>query len=216
MSAVSSNDLIQQLKWRIATKKFDANKKVSDGDWKILEEALILSPSSFGLQPYKFVVITDQTLKERLVAASWNQGQVADCSHMIVLAARLKTGSDDINAYVRRISEVRGIPESALEGYKQMMMGSLVGGPIEPIATEWAARQCYIALGQLMVSAAMLGIDACPMEGIIPAQYDEILGLKAQGFTAVVGCPVGYRDAEDGYGKMPKVRMPASVLIDHR
>ena len=214
--AVSNDTLLAQLNWRYATKKFDPAKKIPDSDWAALEQALILTPTSYGLQPYKFLILTDPALRVRLVPASWGQTQPVDCSHYVVFAARAQNTEADVDRYIARMAEVRGAAPEALAGFKKVLMGDVVHGPRGQVALEWAARQAYIALGNFMTSAALVGVDTCPMEGFEPAKYDEILGLPAQGFRAVVACAAGYRAADDKYAELPKVRFPASELIDRR
>jgi nitroreductase len=210
---VSNELLLQQLRWRYATKAFDSSKKITDADWSALEEALILSPASYGMQPYRFVVLTDRAIRESLVPHSWNQTQPADCSHYVVFAGRGKNTEADVDHYMERIAAVRGGTAEALGGFKKMLMSDIVDGPRGQVALEWAARQAYIALGNFMTSAAMLGIDTCPMEGIDPLKYDEILGLPARGFHTVVACAAGYRADSDKYASLPKVRFPAEELV---
>ena len=216
MSTLSGESLIQQLQWRYATKKFDATRKVSAKDWTTLEEALVLTASSYGLQPWKFIIVTDPALKAQLRPASWNQSQVEDCSHLVVLAAKQDITETDVDFFIARIAEVRGVTIESLAGYKGFMMGDLVNGPRHAIIKEWAARQTYIAMGNLLTSAAVLGIDACPFEGIEPPKYDEILGLVGSGYATVAACPLGYRAADDKYASTPKVRFATKDVIVHR
>ncbi|WLT33288.1 NAD(P)H-dependent oxidoreductase [Geothrix sp. PMB-07] len=216
MSTIPGDSLLQQLKWRYATKKFDSSKKISAADWAVLEESLILTASSYGLQPWKFIVVTDPALKAKLRPASWNQSQVEDCSHLVVFTAQQDVTEADVDRFIARIAEVRGVTAESLAGYKGFMMGDLVNGPRHAIIGEWAARQTYIAMGNLLTSAALLGIDACPFEGIEPAKYDEILGLKGTGYATVSACPLGFRAEDDKYASAPKVRFEAKDLIDHR
>lgn len=216
MSTITGESLLQQLTWRYATKKFDATRKIAAADWAVIEEALVLTPSSYGLQPWKFIVVTDPALKAKLRPASWNQSQVEDCSHLVVLTAKEDITEADVDRFVARIAEVRGVSVESLAGYKGYMMGDLVKGPRHAVIQEWAARQTYIALGNLMTSAALLGVDACPFEGIEPAKYDEILGLKGTAYTTISACPLGYRAADDKYASAPKVRFQAKDVIDHR
>ena len=214
--AVSNDTLLAQLNWRYATKKFDPTKRIPDSDWAALEQALILTPTSYGLQPYKFLILTDPALRARLVPASWGQTQPVDCSHYVVFAARAQNTEADVDRYIARMAEVRGAAPEALAGFKKVLMGDVVDGPRGQVALEWAARQAYIALGNFMTSAALVGVDTCPMEGFEPAKYDEILGLHTQGFRAVVACAAGYRAADDKCAALPKVRFPASEIIDRR
>ena len=216
MSPIPSDSLLQQLAWRYATKKFDPSKKVSAADWAVLEKALVLTASSYGLQPWKFIVVTDPALKAKLRPASWNQSQVEDCSHLVVFTAKLDITEGDVDRFITRIAEVRGATVESLAGHTGFMVGDLVKGPRHANAHEWAARQTYIAMGNLLTSAALLGIDTCPFEGIEPAKYDEILGLKGSGYATVAACPVGYRAADDKYASAPKVRFEAKDVIVHR
>jgi len=213
--SIQNDTLLDQLRWRYATKKFDSIRKISDTDWKTLEEALILTPSSFGLQPWKFIVVTDQKTREALVPFSWGQRQVADCSHFVVFAIKTNLSLDDIDAYVRRIAEVRGVTPESLSSYRQLMVGKIIDGPLKSHVNAWAQRQAYIALGNFMTSAALLGIDTCPMEGFEPAEYDRILGLAARGLSATVACPAGFRAEDDNYAALPKVRFRAEDVIDY-
>jgi nitroreductase len=208
---VSNETLIRQLKWRYATKKFDPSKRISETDWLTLEEALVLTPSSFGLQPWKFFLVETPELKEKLVAASWGQSQPRDASHMLVLAIKDKMDADYIAHYVRRTAEVRGVPVESLEKFKQVMLRFIANPGFD--VNGWAKDQIYIALGNFMTCAAMLGIDACPMEGIDPAKYDAILGLDKLGYTAAVACPAGYRAADDKYAVTQKVRFKHEEMI---
>jgi nitroreductase len=216
MTTSTPNTLIDQLNWRYATKVFDPARKIPADLWQQLESALILTPSSFGLQPYKFVVVTDPALKAKLKPASWNQGQVEDCSHLVVFLAQDDMSEANIDEYLARIAEVRGVSTESLAGYRSFMVGDLVQGARHAVIQEWAARQSYIALGNFMTSAAVLGVDTCPMEGIVPAQYDEILGLAGSGYHTVVACPAGYRSESDKYATLAKVRYAKERLIINR
>ncbi len=213
---MTGSALIQQLKWRYATKKFDSTKRIDPATWSALEEALVLSPSSYGLQPWKFLVVTDPALKAKLRVASWNQAQVEDCSHHVVFLVKKDPGLPEIEHFVDRIAEVRGVSRESLAGYRGYMVGDLAEGPRAKVINEWAARQVYIALGNFMTAAAVLGVDTCPMEGLVPAQYDEILGLEGSGWATLCACPAGYRAADDKYAEVPKVRFPREEVIEHR
>jgi nitroreductase len=211
MKPVANETIVRQLNWRYATKKFDATRKIQTPDWKTLEQALVLSPSSGGLQPWKFFVVNDPAVRAKLRGAAWNQSQVTDASHLVVFAAKVGFGPADVQRHIERIADVRGVTLESLEGYKNMMLG-VVSRPAEQVDA-WAARQAYIALGTFLSAAANLGIDACPMEGFVPAQFDEILGLREKGYTAVVIATAGYRAADDGYAKLAKVRYSAEDVI---
>lgn len=211
MNTVTGPQLIDRLQWRYATKQFDPAKKISAADWAALEDALVLTPSSFGLQPWKFVVVTDQVTKEKLVPVSWNQSQPRDCSHHVVFAVRTTMGKKEIDAFLGGIADARGSVIEALKGYRSVMVGFVNKPGFD--ARAWATCQAYIALGNFMTCAAMMGIDTCPMEGIEPARYDEILGLSPQGFTAVVACAAGFRADGDKYATLKKVRFPKEQVI---
>ena len=216
MSTITGDSLLQQLNWRYATKAFDPTKQIPSGEWAALEQALVLSASSFGLQPWKFIVVTNPELKAKLRAASWNQSQVEQCSHLVVFVAKQDMTVADIDRYLDRIAEVRGVSLESLAGYRGFMVGNLVEGPRHAEIADWAARQTYIAMGNLLTSAALLGLDTCPMEGIDPRQYDAILGLDATPFRTVVACPVGYRAEGDKYATLAKVRFPVEELVELR
>ncbi len=214
MEKISNEKVLEQLNWRYAVKKFDAGKKVSDKDWETLENALTLAPSSFGLQPYKFVVITDQETKEKLTPAAYGQTQIADCSHLVVVTYKKVLTDEDVEHFVERIVEVRNTPREALKEYEDTMKGAAKNAVEKSYIEAWNARQSYIALGFLLETAALLEIDSCPMEGFDTKKVDEILDLKD--YASVALCAVGYRDAEnDWLESLAKVRFPKSELI-HR
>lgn len=216
MATINSKDLIEQLNWRYATKEFDANRKIPADTMKALEEALVLTPSSFGLQPWKFIIVEDQSIKDQFPAISWNQQQTKDCSHIVVLASKTGYKRQDVGSFIDRMAEVRGVSAESLAGYEQFAGGFVDKASEEGWIDSWSQKQVYIALGQLMFAAAALGVDACPMEGIQPAEFDKILGLDAEGYSTVVVCPLGYRSEGDKYATAAKVRFPASEIIDRR
>lgn len=213
MKPIPEADLLSALQWRYAVKKFDPTRKIPDATWRTLVEATVLAPSSFGLQPWRFVVVRDPKLREALVAHSWNQRQVADASHLLVFAQKKGLAAADVERYVKRTVEVRKTPAEQLDGYKKIMLG-FVSQPREKFDVDaWSGRQLYIALGQFMAAAAVIGIDTCPMEGIDPAKYDELLGLRAEGYATVCACPAGYRAADDKYATTPKVRYATEDVV---
>lgn len=208
------NDVVErQLAWRYATKMFDPAKIISDEDWRTLEQTLVLTPSSFGLQPWKFVVITNQEVRAKLKPASWHQAQIVDASHLIVFAIRKNLSVDDIDAYIARIAEVRETTVDSLAGFRKMLVGTMSKPPID--INEWAARQVYIAIGFFMATAALMGVDVCPIEGFEPEKYDQILDLASQGYSACVVAAAGYRSDADKYANLPKVRFKSDDVI-HR
>jgi nitroreductase len=213
--AVSPAQVLAQLQWRYAVKKFDPSKKIPADAWDVLEQSLILTPSSFGLQPWKFFVVNNSELRQELLANSWNQAQVVEASHLVVLAIKKEMGDAEVDRYIQDMSDKRNVPIDGLAGLNKMIKGFMANPDKGFTTDEWAIRQVYIAIGQFMTSAAMLGIDTCPMEGFNPAKYDEILGLTAQGYASVLVCPAGYRAADDKYAVMPKVRYDKSEVIGH-
>lgn len=208
MAPISPEQLLQQLNWRYAVKKFDSAKKIEDETWAALEQAMILAPSSYGLQPWKFVVITEQAIKDQLPAISYKQEQPRDCSHMVVLAARKQVDEAYINLNMQAIEEQRGLEKGAMNSYRDVLIKTVAN--IEDHVA-WNSLQVYIALGQLMTSAALLGVDTCPMEGIIPGKYDDICGFEGTEFKTIVACACGYRSSEDSLNA--KVRFPHDALI---
>jgi nitroreductase len=213
MNNGTSQQLLDALQWRYATKVFDAAKKITADVWQTLESALVLTPTSYGLQPYKFLVINDPAKRAELLPHSWNQKQVVDASHFVVFTARTKITDADVNKLIKLTSDVRKIPAESLNFYRDLMLGDVVNGPRSKTAHDWAARQAYIALGNLMTCAAVLGVDACPMEGFNPAEYDRVLGLNYSGYATVVTCALGYRAAGDKYASQPKVRYETNELV---
>jgi len=212
MSPISPKNLLAQLKWRYATKAFDPDRTIPESTWTAIEDSLVLTPSSFGLQPWHFVVIANKDLRAELLPQSWNQKQVVDCSHFVVLAAKTNLGEEEIDAFLQRTVDLRGGALESLSIYRDMMV-EFTAGMDSAALLHWAKLQTYLALGQLMANAAALGIDACPMEGINPAEYDRILGLPAKGLTTSVACALGYRSADDKYASAPKVRFEKSTLL---
>src|ERR1039457_4597608 len=209
-----TQQLLDALQWRYATKVFDATRKIPADTWQTLERALVLTPTSYGLQPYQFLVINNPAKRAELVPYSWGQKQVVDCSHFVVFTAKTKTTEADVDKLIQRTVEIRKLPApEALGSYRFMMLGDVVNGPRGKIAHEWATRQTYIALGNLMTCAAILGVDACPMEGMVPAEYDRVLNLNGSGYATVVACALGYRSPDDKYAKLPKVRYDMKDVV---
>lgn len=204
MTAIPHDTVIQQLQWRYATKKFDPARKIDPQLWCVLEQALVLSPSSYGLQPWRFVVVTNPQVRARLREAARNQPQITDASHLVVFALRKGLGPADVERHLQQIMSLRGVSADSLAMLRSMMLAA-VGRPAEQ-TDAWAARQVYIALGTFLTLAALLGVDACPMEGFEPPRFDEILGLAAEGYASVVLAAAGYRAADDPYARVTKVR----------
>jgi nitroreductase len=214
MNAIAVTDLLENLNWRYATKKFDSTKTIAAETWAALEESLVLTPSSYGLQPWKFWVITNAELREQLKPLSWNQSQVTDCSHYVVFAIKKNLSLEHLDHFIARTAEVRGITVEAIAGYRNIMASDVVYGPRSLTVNEWATRQVYIALGNFMTSAAMIGVDTCPMEGIEAPKYDKLLGLSEKGYATVVACAAGYRAEDDKYANLAKVRFLKDEVIE--
>lgn len=214
MNHITTTDLLEHLKWRYATKQFEPSKTISPEIWTALEDALVLTPSSYGLQPWKFLIVTSSELKEKLKPFSWNQSQVTDCSHYVVFAIKKNLSAEHVNRFVARTAELRGGTVDAIADYRNLMISDLVDGARSFNINQWSTRQSYIALGNFMTSAALLGVDTCPMEGIEPVNYDRLLGLAVKGFTTVVACAAGYRSEEDKYASLAKVRFLKSEVLE--
>jgi nitroreductase len=212
-TTIGREQLLTQLRWRYATKQFDPQGKIDAENWAALEEALVLTPSSFGLQPWKFVVVADQTTREKLLPASYGQRQIVDASHLVVFAIKKNLGEQDVDAHINRIIEIRGASRESLAGLRNIMVSSIVKELDNAARNTWAANQIYIALGSFLTSAALLGIDACPMEGIEPEKYDEILGLEKRGLGTIVVATAGYRSATCKYAAHKKVRFPKEEVL---
>lgn len=205
-------NIIEKLKWRYAVKKFDTRRKLTNDQLAYLLEAINLAPTSYGLQPFKVLLVEDKAIREKLKAQAWGQGQVTDASQLIIFAAQTKLSAKDVDAFVANISKTRNIPVEALAEYEGMMKNTIQSRTPEQL-TQWAARQAYIALGFLLSAAASANIDACPMEGFSNEAFDDLLGLKEKGLTSVVMATVGYRSEDDGYQNLAKVRKPLEEII---
>jgi nitroreductase len=205
------NKIIESLTWRYATKKFDSSKKVPQADLDELLEAIRLAPSSFGLQPWKFVVVSDKKTKEKLREYA-DQPQITDASHLIVLCARKDVDESLIKKYVDITAKTREMPRDTLNGYEQMMTGFRKSMSDEAVL-EWSKKQVYLALGVLLTSAAEKKIDACPMEGFDPKGFDKVLGLDKQNLASTVLCAIGYRSKDDKYADAKKVRFDRKEIF---
>ncbi len=212
MPTETQTDPVKSLEWRYATKKFDPSRKIDAQTWSKIEQSLLLSPSSFGLQPWKFVVITDEKIKQQLQPISYNQRQPVDCSHLVVLARTSTLDADYVQRYMELTAKVKQVPIETLDMLKGMQLNFIKSTPPEQLKV-WQSAQVYIALGVLLSAAAALGVDSCPMEGLDKDAYDKLLGLPEKGCHAVVMCPLGYRAADDKYAELAKVRFPESELI---
>lgn len=206
-------ELLENLKWRYATKKFDATKQVSSEDLEKIKEAIQLSASSYGLQLYKILIVEDADLREKLKPASWGQSQITDASHLIVFCNYNDVKDQHIDEFVSLKANTLGIDEANLKGY-----GDFIKTKMQDLNSDqknsWTIRQTYIALGNLLAACAELKIDSCPMEGFEPDQYNEILGLNDKGLNAAVIATIGYRSDEDKTQHGAKVRKSVSNLFE--
>ena len=206
------NTFLENQNWRYATKKFDAVKKVSAADLELLKEAIQLSTSSYGLQPYTVFIVENPALRAQLMPSSWGQTQIVDASHLLVFANVIDLGQNVIDDYFTNLIETRGVLAESVQGYKDFMSSSVISLS-EDIRNTWTSKQTYLALGNLLNAAAELKIDVCPMEGFVPAQYNEILGLDKLNLNASLVATVGYRSEEDATQNYKKVRKSKENLF---
>jgi nitroreductase len=207
------NTFIENQNWRYATKKFNSEKKISNSDLEMLKEAIQLSSSSYGLQPYKVLIIENEEIRKQLQPASWGQSQITDASHLFVFASETNVDAEYITRYADNMAKTRNIPFDSVKGYADFMIGN-----ISTLTPEkqliWAQKQAYLALGNLLNAAAELKIDVTPMEGFLPEQYNEILGLTEKGLHATLVATIGYRHDEDDTQHYAKVRKPITELFE--
>ena len=205
-------NFIENQKWRYATKKFDASKKVSASDLETLKEAIQLSTSSYGLQLYKVFIIENPEVRAQLQPASWGQSQIIEASHLFVFANIVDVQDQHIDAYVQNFANTRALTVDDLKGYSDFMKSKIVSLPVDQKAV-WTSKQTYLALANLMNAAAELKIDVTPMEGFEPEKYNEILGFNALGLNASLVAAIGYRHEEDATQHYVKVRKPKQELF---
>jgi nitroreductase len=206
--------ILENMNWRYATKKFDAEKAIKEADLEVLKEAVQLSASSYGLQPYKILLIKDMVLRKKLQEVSFMQPQIADADYLVVFCNYTKLGDKEIDEYVRLTGEKRQIPVENLQNFAGMMKAKVSKMSPEELKN-WTAKQAYIALGTLLSSAAELRIDACPMEGFQAEKYNEILDLDKENLSAAVIATIGYRSSEDETQFYKKVRKEKADLYKH-
>ena len=216
MSRVDNEIIHKQLNWRYATKKFDATKKIRESDLNILLECLRLSASSYGLQPWKFIVVQNPEFRKQLFEVSWKQSPVIEASHFIVLTYKENMDETFVDKHVAKMAQTHSSTVEAFAGFKSAIMGDLVSGPRSSTVNSWAQRQTYIAMGTFLTTAAMMEIDALPMEGLNPTEYDRILGLNGTGFKTVAAIACGYRSTEDRFQNNKKVRFDAKDVIEFK
>lgn len=205
-------NFIKNANWRYATKKFDATKKVSKEDLETLKEAIRLSASSYGLQPYKVLIVDNPELRTQLQPAAWGQSQIVDASQLLVFANIVNFGDTEIDALIKNITETRGIPLDAMQGYGDFMKSKISTLPAEK-RNIWTAKQTYLAMGNLLNAAAELNIDVTPMEGFEPEKVNDILGLDKLGLNASLIATIGFRHEEDATQNYVKVRKSNEELF---
>ncbi len=207
------HQIIEDLNWRYATKKFDSEKRISKEDLDVIMESLRLVPTSYGLQPLKFLLVEDKDLREELLQSSYLQRQVVDASHLLVICSFRELKEEDVDLYMETIASTRDQKLEVLETFKTNIL-NFARNKKDSALQEWMERQAYIALGQLLHTCATLKIDSTPMEGFRAEEYDEILGLKDRNLTSVLVCPIGYRHPDDPNIERKKVRKSASNLFE--
>ena len=198
-------NIIDSLKWRYATKKFDDTKYISDAKIEVLKQAFNLTATSYGLQPVKLIVIKNKTLQQELVQHSMNQQQVAQASHILVFCTVDTIDEAYVKSYFKRIKDIRNTPDEILNPFKEFLIEDFNTKAVDDIQL-WATKQAYLAMGNLLTVCAIEEIDACPMEGFEPKVYDEILDLKTKGLNSVLVMPIGYRADDDLFSTLKKVR----------
>lgn len=206
-------DILEKLTWRYATKKFDPAKKLEQGQLERIIRATSLSASSYGLQPYKVIVVTDPAVREQLKAVSWNQPQITDASHLLIFARYDNLEEQHVDQYMENIASTRQLQRTQLNGFEDVVKGT-VKALDKDAAAIWTGKQAYLALGTLLTACAADGVDACPMEGFNAAAYDEILGLKEKNLRTVVIAAIGFRAEDDGMQHVKKVRKPLEDFVE--
>lgn len=205
-------NIIDSLKWRYATKKFDDTKYVTDEKLAIIKEAFSLTATSYGLQPVKMLVIKDKKLQKELVSHSYNQEQVAQASHVLVFCIENIVDEAYIRAHFENEKSIRGTEDAVLDSFRSYLIESFSSKNDTEIK-EWATKQAYITLGNLLTVCATEQVDSCPMEGFLPEKYDELLNLNSRGLSSVLVLPIGYRSDDDMFSGFKKVRRPIEANV---
>ncbi|RCT54662.1 NAD(P)H-dependent oxidoreductase [Winogradskyella sp. KYW1333] len=204
--------IIEKLNWRYATKKFDTTKQLSDSQLEILKEAFNLTALSYGLQTLKMVVVGDKSIRENLVALAFGQRQVVDASHLLVLCIQNEIDTDDVEEHFDTVKAIRNTPDELLDPFKEKLKSTIETMP-DSKKSDWATKQAYIALGNLMTVCAIEEIDSCPMEGFLPEELDKVLNLDKYELKSVLLLPVGFRAEDDMFASLKKVRKPISDTV---
>ncbi len=205
-------NIIKSLQWRYAVKKFDIKKQLSKSQINTLKEAFNLTATSYGLQPLKLIIIQNKNLQKELVVHSWNQPQVIEASHLLVICIPKEYGADEAEKYFNLVKKTRNTPDAVINPFKEFLTAELNKKTQEELF-QWNKNQAYIALGNLLTVCAVEKIDACPMEGFIAEQYDKVLKLNEQNLTSVLVLPVGFRANDDYMKDLPKVRKQTEETI---
>tara|TARA_B100000768_G_scaffold179996_1_gene198919 strand:- start:5495 stop:6127 length:633 start_codon:yes stop_codon:yes gene_type:complete len=203
---------IENLEWRYAVKKFDDQKFLEEKQISTLKKAFNLTATSYGLQPIKLVIIKNKDIQQQLVKHSWNQQQIVQASHLLVICVDIKLDESDVERYFERVKEIRNTPDNIINSFKDYLKNTIASKTIEDLVS-WGKNQAYLALGNLLTVCANEKIDSCPMEGFISEKYDEILKLKEKNITSVLVLPVGFRSQDDVMIHQKKVRKDISEII---
>ncbi len=203
---------IENLEWRYAVKKFDDQKFLEETQISTLKKAFNLTATSYGLQPIKLVIIKNKDIQQQLVKHSWNQQQIVQASHLLVICVDIKLDESDVERYFERVKEIRNTPDNIINSFKDYLKNTIASKTIEDLVS-WGKNQAYLALGNLLTVCANEKIDSCPMEGFISEKYDEILKLKEKNITSVLVLPVGFRSQDDVMIHQKKVRKDISEII---
>lgn len=210
---MSDTDPLAHWSRRAAIKRFDPTRSILDPHWDSILRAIELSPSSYGLQPYRVVDVGNPSLRGKLRAACYDQPQFVEADRFLVFALPTEFGKTQLDAHLARTALVRGAVVETLSAYRAKVVERVLDILDRPALLAWQARQAYIGLTAAMYHAAMLGIDTCPMEAMVLPEVDRILGLPLRKLTAVVGLALGYRSADDTYSSLPKVRLPREEFL---
>ena len=207
-----ASKILEQLEWRYATKKFDESKKLSEEKLYTLKEAFNLTATSYGLQPLKLVVVSSPEKIKELVPMSYNQGQIGNASNILVICTETKVDEKYIRNYFDLVEKTRNTPRDVLSSFEEFLVSDF-GKKTQEEIDIWAAKQAYLAIGNLLTVCAVEEVDACPIEGFVPSQYDEYLQLTEKGLKSVLVLAVGYRAEDDMFSEMKKVRKGVEEIV---
>lgn len=209
---INKMNIIESLQWRYAVKKFDTEKKITDTQLNILKEAFNLTATSYGLQPLKLVIVSNKNIQKELVAHSWNQPQVLEASHLLVICIPKNFTKQEVSNYFDLVQKIRNTPDTIINPFKDFLTAEIAKKTAEELY-HWNKNQAYLALGNLLTVCATEKIDACPMEGFIPEKYDKVLKLDEQNLQSILALPVGFRSKDDYMKDLAKVRKDITETI---